>query len=490
MFSILHISDLHRSRDEPVDNDSLVAALLADCDRYIGETPVVPFPEAIIVSGDLIQGAPMHHPRWQEEMSDQYRVAGDFLEQLAQRFLNGDRSKLIIVPGNHDVCWNTSISSMERVLEADYPDNVRQALLEPSSNYRWSWKELALYRIQDTDIYSKRTNAYWDFAENFYAGVSLLKPVDRNRGFQLFELNDRRIVVAGFDSINGNDCFAYAGAIPQGAIARCNLALRDIPHSYDLRIAVWHHSIYGPPQQEDYVKVEQVHEMIGLGFQLGLHGHQHVAAATTHFVHLNESQSMAVVSAGSLCAGFRDLPRGVNRQYNVVVIENDFHSGRVHVREMAEGGQFSRKKNGAFSQGFVEIAWKTSTDVMGREINANEENIRRATLQAEDALRKGDPVKAIQLLEGIEFSSAIHARKIAIQSALRLESWEMLSTLVAQPQSNEEAIFLITALIQINDLEQAEVILSIYNDIDTSIRNELQGKIEVKKMLRSTWALN
>ena len=29
MFSILHISDLHRSRDEPVDNDSLIAALLA-----------------------------------------------------------------------------------------------------------------------------------------------------------------------------------------------------------------------------------------------------------------------------------------------------------------------------------------------------------------------------------------------------------------------------------------------------------------------------
>ena len=30
MFSILHISDLHRSSEEPVDNDSLLAALLAD----------------------------------------------------------------------------------------------------------------------------------------------------------------------------------------------------------------------------------------------------------------------------------------------------------------------------------------------------------------------------------------------------------------------------------------------------------------------------
>ncbi|MFZ3178763.1 MAG: hypothetical protein WBO09_23815 [Methylocystis silviterrae] len=53
MFTILHISDLHRSREEPVDNDSLIAALLGDGDRYLGEMPPVPRPGAIVVSGDL-----------------------------------------------------------------------------------------------------------------------------------------------------------------------------------------------------------------------------------------------------------------------------------------------------------------------------------------------------------------------------------------------------------------------------------------------------
>jgi len=47
LFTILHISDLHRSREEPVDNDSLIAALLCDSDRYLGETPAVPQPGAI-----------------------------------------------------------------------------------------------------------------------------------------------------------------------------------------------------------------------------------------------------------------------------------------------------------------------------------------------------------------------------------------------------------------------------------------------------------
>jgi Calcineurin-like phosphoesterase len=340
MFSILHISDLHRSRDEPSDNDSLVAALLADCDRYLGETPVVPFPNAIVVSGDIIQGAPIGVDNWQEVMKDQYRVAEDFLDHLTRRFLNGDRSRLIIVPGNHDVCWNTSFASMERI-ESEYPTNVRKALTGPDSNYRWSWKELALYRIQDKNAYKNRLSAYWNFVEGFYADVQLLKPIDRNRGFQLFELHDRKIIVVAFDSISNNDCFSYSGKIPQGAIARSANKLRDIPHSYDLRLAVWHHSIHGPPMQDDYMEIGQIHEMVGLGFHLGMHGHQHVAEATTQYIHLNESQAMAVVSAGSLCAGSNELPRGVNRQYNLIVIEDDMRRARVHVREMAEGGQFS-----------------------------------------------------------------------------------------------------------------------------------------------------
>ncbi len=251
MFSILHISDLHRSSDEPVDNASLLAALLADSDRYIGETPVVPPPTAIVVTGDLIQGATLGYVNWQDLIRDQYRVAGEFLDNLTCRFLNGDRSRLIMIPGNHDVCWNTALSAMVRVPEAEYPIDIRRALNTPDSNYRWSWQARALYRIQDSDLYAKRLDAYWDFVESFYADVPLLKPIDRHRGYQLFELCDRKIVVAAFDSICGNDCFNYSGSIPRGAIGRCNLDLRDILHSYNLRIALWHHSIQGPPLRDD-----------------------------------------------------------------------------------------------------------------------------------------------------------------------------------------------------------------------------------------------
>jgi 3',5'-cyclic AMP phosphodiesterase CpdA len=468
-----------------VDNDSLVAALLADRDQYTRETPIVPSPDAIVVSGDLIQGAPVGHPEWRKLMNEQYSVAKDFLDHLARRFLAGDRSKLVIIPGNHDVCWNTSFSAMRRVPDGEYPMNLRAALVEPDSNYRWSWKERALYRIENFDAYQRRMDFYWDLVEDFYADVPLLRPIDRTRGYQLFEMHNRRIVVAAFESIHGNDCFGYAGALPRGAVARCDLDLRDIPHSYDLRVAVWHHSIQGPPLREDYMAINQIHEMVGLRFQLGLHGHQHVAAAETHYIHLNETQSMAVASAGSLCAGAKELPRGVNRQYNMIVIEDDFCRVRVHAREMGEGEQFTSKRNGTFADGFAELSWHAPVDSAGRTIDPQEENVRQATLRAEDALRVRDPRRAFEILDGMPLAIGSHARRIAIQAALEMDEPSLTVKIIGEPTTLEEAILLIPALVRLDNINQAAAILERFPDIESAIRDELKDKIEIKRAMKA-----
>jgi hypothetical protein len=170
----------------------LIAALLGDSDRYLGETPLVPPPGAIAVSGALTQGVSIGADKWVYSMHEQYRVAGEFLDQLTKRFLSGDRSKIIIVPGNHDVCWNTSFAAMERVPPDQWPQNVHSALVEPDSDYRWSWHERALYRVRDHGAYAQRMRFYWDFVEAFYKGISLPLPIDRSRGYQIFELFDSK----------------------------------------------------------------------------------------------------------------------------------------------------------------------------------------------------------------------------------------------------------------------------------------------------------
>ncbi len=230
--------------------------------------------------------------------------------------------------------------------------------------------------------------------------------------------------------------------------------------------------------------IGHLHEMIGLHFQLGMHGHQHVATTATHYVHLSESQSMAVISTGSLCAGSRQLPRGVNRQYNVIVIEDDLVHARVHVREMAEGEQFSRKTNGAFLQGYVKLGWQASTDAMGREIDTREKNTRRAILQAENALQSGDARRAIDLLTGLELLPDSHARRIAIKATLKLENWALLVSIITQPHSTEEAVLLVSALIRTGSLDRAVAVLADTPDIDPATRGDLEGQIEIKKIMR------
>ena len=79
MFSILHLSDLHRSVTEPISNNTLIASLLADRDRFAIETPAIPEPDAMIISGDLVSGARLGQPDYRTVLKEQYAVAQDFV---------------------------------------------------------------------------------------------------------------------------------------------------------------------------------------------------------------------------------------------------------------------------------------------------------------------------------------------------------------------------------------------------------------------------
>ena len=54
-----------------------------------------------------------------------------------ERFLEGDRSRLIMVPGNHDVDWNTAFSALEPVQDGAIPSDLRAELYAEDSSLRW-----------------------------------------------------------------------------------------------------------------------------------------------------------------------------------------------------------------------------------------------------------------------------------------------------------------------------------------------------------------
>ena len=491
MFNILHISDLHRSPAEPFNNDALIAALVSDATRCRMETPPIASIDAIVVSGDIIQGLPVlplssDASQWQQGLQLQYEVAYEFLSQLADRFLGGDRSQMVIVPGNHDVCWNTSRRAMATVSPDSVNGGVGKALTNPESAYRWSWDELSLYKIVDSARYEQRLDSYWTFAERFYAGAALVRPIDRAAGYNLFELDKGRILVAAFDSVAGNDCFAFSGAFARDAIARCAMELHDLGRAHDLRMAVWHHNTDGPPQRQDYMDVARIHEMIGHGFRLGLHGHQHVAAARAHYIHLPESQAMAVVSAGSLCAGARELPRGIDRQYNLITLNEGRTAAEVIVREMAEGNHFARKSDGPFAaDGSISLKWERPVDPAGRTADTSRERRRQAVEKAEALQAQGDPAAALGALKGLDLEIGSYERSLAVALAAAAGLDADVLAIIGTPTNKEELIEGVLAALRNRKPEIAENMLTlpIATSLAAPVRTDLQGRIATYRVM-------
>ena len=343
-----------------------------------------------------------------------------------------------------------------------------------------------LYEIRSPESYRRRLDAYWDFVENFYHDTNLKHPIDRERGFNLFELDKGRIVVAAFESLHGNDCFSSRGAISDGTVSRCGLALRDSSNQHRLRVAVWHHSIYGPPERMDYMDVTAVHEMIGVGFRLGLHGHQHYARTAVHYLYQPDA-TMAVVGGGSLCAGGRELPRGVDRQYNVVVLNDEYDGAKVHVREMELGNQFGRTRRGAYGvDGAVTLEWTLPVDPMGRVIDPKSGADTEAINAAEAALHAGNGDQALHALEHISRPEGSYARRLYLRAAQRTEQWDLVVRAVSNPENADELVALARALEVRKDIGGARAALARHGDrvgLAARVRHDIEARLEVQEMM-------
>ena len=452
-FSIMHISDLHRSPRDPISNDELVSALVQDRDRYILEEPSIAGPQAIVVSGDVIQGVPLDTEDFETRIEEQYAVAEEFLDELVRRFVDGDRSRLVMVPGNHDVDWNTAYSALEPVSNDSIPGDLRAELHAEDSLLRWDWKSRRLYRIADPELYERRMGAFWRFFDRFYEGVAEPMTVQNPADVRLFSLYDDRIGVAAYNSCHGNDCFAFHGMIRQGSIARSDLDLNDSGKTHDLRMAVWHHGIEGSPYRTDYMDRDVVRGMIGRGFRLGLHGHQHKAQATAQEIRLPDRIRMAVVGAGSLCAGADDLPVGTHRQYNVLEIAEDFCSVRTHVRAMTVSNLFSRSQLAEFGgASYFDLTWEPLRNAVGDAVDVVARRRGALVEEAEEAVKSGEATRAIAILKSLgELEPGSYERHLCLGAAVDAQDWRTIVEITNPPATIEELVQRFDAYCRLRD---------------------------------------
>jgi metallophosphoesterase superfamily enzyme len=149
-FSILHISDLHRDLDDEIGNEWLLDSLENDFNQFNEQTPQIMKPSLCIVSGDLVHGVGLGVEDADNELKRQYSQTETFLIGLADRFFNGERERVVILPGNHDVCFSDVMRSVQKIeipAEANKKAQLVKELFKSNSKLRWSWRELCFYKI-------------------------------------------------------------------------------------------------------------------------------------------------------------------------------------------------------------------------------------------------------------------------------------------------------------------------------------------------------
>ena len=439
VYTILHISDLHRNGGEPISNNELLSSLVADFERSAREEHGLTLPDAIFVSGDLVEGLPLGSDVYPAELVSQYEEALALLVALSDEFVNGDRARVILVPGNHDVDWNGvrpafQIEDMDGLNVSD----PRSLTSNPELPYRWCWSQRQLFRIADIELYERRFEYFNRMYSEFYESVSLALPVDPKRPWNLFELGDGRILVSAFNSCVFNDCFSDLGHIRSPDLAECHLEMRRVADRNCLPVAIWHHGIGGPPLASDYIDPSTVKQMIDKGFRLGLHGHRHDSTISPVDLFVSTKEHMAVVGAGSLCSGPTALPQGVNRRYNVIQLDLDNRNGVVHVREMNQPniwGPGQLFESGG--QSHVAFDWTPSSLEVAHQGRSGGPTIARVD-EIEHLIESGRYDDAQRRLMADTSVSRTYKRRLLTIALEKAEAWNELRGLLETPENDTE----------------------------------------------------
>ena len=439
---VLHISDLHRDPHNPIGNRALFDSLENDHRHYTTEqTPAIRSPDIVIVSGDIIHGVKHDASDAIDQLKAQYGEALTFLDELTKTFVEGDRERVIIVPGNHDVSSHHFFASLEAIKIA--PSRSRklvEQLFSRDSLLRWEWSEFQLYEIAHRSLYDQRLASFAEFYETFYEGRRKYS-LDPANQFDIFDFPAFGLTITGFSSCHNNDIFNKQGDIHPDCITQAGQILRTPAYEDRLRVAVWHHNTEGEPMQSDYMDPDIVQNLIDRGFSLAFHGHQHRPQfLDTRFRH-GIDRRMTVISAGTLCGGpaYR-FPRA----YNVIEFDTTQRKGRLHLRTM----QNDRPQLPIWGPGTLPPNTESHIDFdydapPEPAFHGNRET--EVIVAAEELYERGQFGDAVDLLLPIAGSDDL-ARRLLFASLEQLSDKKAIIANFYPPQSPAEAIALIDAL--------------------------------------------
>jgi Calcineurin-like phosphoesterase len=467
-FSVLHITDLHRDLGDEVSNTWLLDSLEKDFEQFGRQVPEIMRPELSIVSGDLVYGVKPTITDTAKELERQYAQAEEFLIGLSDRFFGGNRERIIVLPGNHDVCFTDVMESVQKIEIPDDPDKktgLVRMLFAPNSQLRWSWNDLCFFKITDEEKYRSRFRYFAATYERFYQGRRKY-PIAPEGQFDVFDFQELSFCVVALNSCFNNDPFRRAGSFHPATLTEACRVLRQPSRAGWVAAAAWHHNLVGGPTLDDYLDSEFLQLLIDAGVSIGFHGHQHLPECFDERYRLGQnSRKMTIISASTLCAEPRGLSPGVPRSYNVVEIDTSAWVGRVHQRQMVNRmfnlpvwgpGHFINTNSSFFDFDLCKPL-QTRSSRLDTQFELN---------QADKLLGSHQWREALDVLNGIkEFPLA---RPLLLRALEELCDARCTIDMLWPPQSNAEAVVLGGAVLDSGTRAEAEAFVQLKLVIDSS----------------------
>ena len=317
---ILHLSDLHVGAS--MDPLSLLQPLEADLkDRYEGLG--VDRLDYLIISGDITNRA----------APQEFEKARELVSALIERFgLTSERC--ILVPGNHDLDWDTEVYTRKKKRQVDASQLVPGAYKEDGDGYY----------LRDEAKYPER---FKNFSQHFYHPLTQRPyPLAPEAQCLSFLFSESRVQFLAMNSAwEIDEYFPERSSISEHALSRglesANRELAEARKRGDLkndaqvlRIAVWHHPITG---NEKIQADSFMGRLLQADVRACLHGHVHEDRAEL-VNSLHPGRRLHVVGAGSFGAPTHHRPESVPRLFNLLELQRDVKRLRVHTRCLRRQG--------------------------------------------------------------------------------------------------------------------------------------------------------
>jgi small GTP-binding protein len=290
LIHILHLSDLHFEDGTFADvcRTQLETDLIQELDiRRL---------EYLVISGDVAN----------RSTGKEYDAAFAMVDGLVKRF-GLDASRVVVVPGNHDVNWEMSKKA--------YPFVFKDDLLSPLSTEIHIPAGEAGALVRNDELYRQRFAHFnTHFYRRIYSGQDY--PPEYADQALLVERPEDRILFLGLNSCWQLDHhFRNRVGIHMPAVAKVLDKLNDGCYDGWLKIAVWHHPVTGGDAMNDaFLEQLTVH-----GFQIAVHGHIH--EAKQGFYHYDDQHGIRIIGAGTFGAPSKEQVTGIPLQYNLLTFD-------------------------------------------------------------------------------------------------------------------------------------------------------------------------